>query len=370
MWLFHNDVNQESGNINDSDGTNEGLEENLTLFIENAPANESQITEHLRSLVPTATISSINYGYNVTELTKVNICLENAIKAQQYCNEHPQTRMYKLFWRESDELAKDYYDNLVKDLSDKFCKVKEDTLNHKKLDKVFIKFHTIKDAYSVFKTFKSVKDPLRWKVTYAPHPENIQWINLKQSRATLRLRRMCVFLFVIFLAILISTPKHAAIHAQEIVTEFGIKGSFVNYIFSLTMWIFAIMLPYLVSLSSRMVGFYTISDEHVSIMATTIWFMLFMVIIMPVLGFNFGPDLIAFLVDEKSYDSNRWKCFFFSDSGAYYTTYVIIVALVGNCCELLKLPQMVLFYIRLCELYDIFVCKRALVKYQSQSEVI
>ena len=92
------------------------------------------------------------------------------------------------------------------------------------------------------------------------------------------------------LAILIS-----ATHTVEFLEKFGIG---LKTLIALLVILFAILLPFLASMSSRLIGFYTKSDEEISIMNITIVFLLFMVIIMPVMGFTFGPDLIEFFVNN------------------------------------------------------------------------
>ena len=106
------------------------------------------------------------------------------------------------------------------------------------------------------------------------------------------------------LAILIS-----ATHTVEFLEKFGIG---LKTLIALLVILFAILLPFLASMSSRLIGFYTKSDEEISIMNITIVFLLFMVIIMPVMGFTFGPDLIEFFVnnvDAGFKEETRWICF-------------------------------------------------------------
>merc|ERR1719510_321775 len=102
-------------------------------------------------------------------------------------------------------------------------------------------------------------------------------------------------------------------------------------------------------MSSRWIGFYTKSREEKGTMKSTILFLLFMVIIMPVLGFTFGPDLFEFLVgnlENEFKDDTRWLCLFLPNSGAYFTIYVIIVTFIGNSLELLKIPLRILYGLR------------------------
>ena len=100
----------------------------------------------------------------------------------------------------------------------------------------------------------------------------------------------------------------SATHTVEFLQKhgFGLKS-----LFAFLVIIFATLLPSLASMSSRWIGFYTKSREEKGTMKSTILFLLFMVIIMPVLGFTFGPDLFEFLVgnlENEFKDDTRWLC--------------------------------------------------------------
>ena len=100
----------------------------------------------------------------------------------------------------------------------------------------------------------------------------------------------------------------SATHTVEFLQKHGIG---LKSLFAFLVIIFATLLPSLASMSSRWIGFYTKSREEKGTMKSTILFLLFMVIIMPVLGFTFGPDLFEFLVgnlENEFKDPTRWKC--------------------------------------------------------------
>ena len=95
----------------------------------------------------------------------------------------------------------------------------------------------------------------------------------------------------------------------QILDKIGITAKSLTWIFVL---IFALLLPYLASMSSRFIGLHTKAEEEITCMRITFVFLLFMAIIMPVLGFNFGADLLGFLfesVESGLEKDERWNCF-------------------------------------------------------------
>ena len=101
MCNFHSKVCQKIKHVS---------EENLTLFVEHVPLKKNDILRKIRQLAPNISISSITYAFDVRELIKINNRLEYAKKALNYCIENSSTQLYDMFWRNSGEPAKDYYE--------------------------------------------------------------------------------------------------------------------------------------------------------------------------------------------------------------------------------------------------------------------
>ena len=103
MCIFHSKVCKKIKHVS---------EENLTLFVEHVPLKKNDILRKIRQLAPNVSISStsITYAFDVRELFKSNDRLEYAKKALNYCMENPSTQLYDMFWRDSGEPAKNYYE--------------------------------------------------------------------------------------------------------------------------------------------------------------------------------------------------------------------------------------------------------------------
>ena len=124
---------------------------------------------------------------------------------------------------------------------------------------------------------------------------------------SVQFKKFCVYFLVLFLALVVGSPQHAAAHFEEIIEKFGATGVYAQYTISLVMWVFAILMPVLVSTSSYFIGFYTRSQEQQSTILVTIVFMFYLIVLLPILGFNFGPDLIEFLTDTTKMTSEKWQ---------------------------------------------------------------
>lgn len=114
-------------------------------------------------------------------------------------------------------------------------------------------------------------------------PDNIQWTNLQRASSTIKLLKVCLILVNIFIVFAIGTPQHVAVHADEFGKEIGISGATATSVFaSIVMWSFAILMPLFATLSCRLVGYYTKSQEDINVICSTFSFMVYLILLMPV----------------------------------------------------------------------------------------
>uniref|UniRef100_A0AAX7T5X7 Transmembrane protein 63A n=1 Tax=Astatotilapia calliptera TaxID=8154 RepID=A0AAX7T5X7_ASTCA len=93
------------------------------------------------------------------------------------------------------------------------------------------------------------------------------------------------------------------------------------------LWAFSALLPTIVYYSTLGEAHWSRSSEQLSMMRKLYFFLLFMVLLLPSLGLT--------------------RCVFLPDQGAFFVNYVIAAALVGSAMELLRLPGLLLYVIRL-----------------------
>uniref|UniRef100_A0AAV2KFL5 CSC1/OSCA1-like 7TM region domain-containing protein n=1 Tax=Knipowitschia caucasica TaxID=637954 RepID=A0AAV2KFL5_KNICA len=122
---------------------------------------------------------------------------------------------------------------------------------------------------------------------------------------------------------------------------------------TLLLWTFSALLPTVVYYSTIGEAHWSRSSEQLSMMRKLYFFLLFMVLILPSLGltslavfFRWLFD-INFLSDVGLNGKLRFECVFLPDQGAFFVNYVITAGLVGSGMELLRLPGLLLYTIRL-----------------------
>ena len=77
-------------------------------------------------------------------------------------------------------------------------------------------------------------------------------------------------------------------------------------------------------------------------------FLLFMVIFLPTLGFTTAQATFNFIIHEDRNETYRWECIFLPDSGAFFVNYLTTAALVGAGLELIRFPEMFLYFLQTC----------------------
>ncbi|KAL0983706.1 hypothetical protein UPYG_G00131590 [Umbra pygmaea] len=79
-------------------------------------------------------------------------------------------------------------------------------------------------------------------------------------------------------------------------------------------------------------------------------FLIFMVLLLPSLGLS-SLDVFFRWVFDKSFLEEatvRFECVFLPDNGAFFVNYVIASAFIGNAMDLLRIPGLLMYMIRLC----------------------
>ena len=84
-------------------------------------------------------------------------------------------------------------------------------------------------------------------------------------------------------------------------------------------------------------------------MQKTYGFLLLMVLIMPSIGLGSVSVLLEYLFskDHPNEAVNRFECIFLSDNGSFFVNYIIFAAFLGTALELLRIPELLNFGIRL-----------------------
>ncbi|KAM4679515.1 CSC1-like protein 1 isoform 3-T3 [Amazona ochrocephala] len=191
-----------------------------------------------------------------------------------------------------------------------------------------------------------------WEVTYAPYPENISWKNLSVRGLKWWFRWACINLLLFIVLFFLTTPSIIISTMDKFnVTKpiHYLNNPIVSQFFpTLLLWSFSALLPTVVYYSTLLECHWTKSAENRIMMHKVYIFLIFMVLILPSLGLTSLDFFFRWLFDRESSDSAvRLECVFLPDQGAFFVNYVIASAFVGNGMELLRLPGLILYTIRM-----------------------
>uniref|UniRef100_A0A8C4NH46 Transmembrane protein 63A n=1 Tax=Eptatretus burgeri TaxID=7764 RepID=A0A8C4NH46_EPTBU len=254
--------------------------------------------------------------------------------------------------------ALEYYTNIETRLNEEFEK-EQQLVPSKPLGMAFVTFEDDKSPAirclrkQKASRYSSQLKSLRWTVRYAPDPNSVIWENLPVQGmmwwCKVILLNSLLFLLLFFLttpSIIVNTidkfnvTKPVESLNSPIITQF---------LPTLLLWTFSALLPLLVYYSVFLECHWTRSSENRAIMHKCYFFLIFMVLILPSLGLTSINVLFRWLFDKNFMDkgSIRFECVFLPDNGAFFVNYVITAGFIGTAMELLRVPGLILYTIRL-----------------------
>uniref|UniRef100_A0AAX7TF14 Transmembrane protein 63Ba n=1 Tax=Astatotilapia calliptera TaxID=8154 RepID=A0AAX7TF14_ASTCA len=192
----------------------------------------------------------------------------------------------------------------------------------------------------------------KWTVAYAPDPQNVYWDHLSLGGLKWWLRCLLInsilFILLFFLttpAIIISTMDK--FNVTKPVDYINISSSFFP---TLLLWSFSALLPTVVYYSAFFERHWTRSGENRTTMHKCYTFLIFMVLLLPSLGLTSLDVFFRWLFDKSFLQEAkiRFECVFLPDNGAFFVNYVIASAFIGNAMDLLRIPGLLMYMIRLC----------------------
>ncbi|CAH8838041.1 unnamed protein product [Trichobilharzia szidati] len=150
----------------------------------------------------------------------------------------------------------------------------------------------------------SVSKELRshtWSVDFAPTPSNIIWGNLSVTRTVWWCRAIIINLCVFFVVFFLTTPTYVLnlVNTLHLTERLQINNPLLNqFIPSIILWSVSALLPYIVFNSDRIVGHWTKSCLHLTVMTKTFTLLILMILILPSLGLTSIPALLQWLFPE------------------------------------------------------------------------
>uniref|UniRef100_A0A8C8K4F6 Transmembrane protein 63B n=1 Tax=Oncorhynchus tshawytscha TaxID=74940 RepID=A0A8C8K4F6_ONCTS len=192
-----------------------------------------------------------------------------------------------------------------------------------------------------------------WSVSYAPDPQNVRWEHLWLGGVSWWIRCFIIncilFLLLFFLttpAIIISTMDKFNVTKP---VEYLNNPIITQFFPTLLLWAFSALLPTIVYYSAFFEKHWTRSGENRTTMHKCYTFLIFMVLLLPSLGLSSLDVFFRWLFDKKflADATVRFECVFLPDNGAFFVNYVIASAFIGNAMDLLRIPGLLMYMIRL-----------------------
>ncbi|XP_072559809.1 CSC1-like protein 2 isoform X1 [Paramormyrops kingsleyae] len=359
-----------------------------TLFINGISkyAEESHIKQHFEQAYENCTVLEARICYNVAKLMSLNTERKKAERSKKFftdlmAKEHVPTMINPkpcghlcccIIKGCEEEEAVSYYTKLESKLKEEYRKEKE-KVNTKPLGMAFVTFQNEAMTAVILKDFnachcqgcKCRHEPkssqfseslhiYNWSVSYAPDPQNVRWENLSLGGVSWWVRCFIIncilFLLLFFLttpAIIISTMDKFNVTKP---VEYLNNPIITQFFPTLLLWAFSALLPTIVYYSAFFEAHWTRSGENRTTMHKCYTFLIFMVLLLPSLGLSSLDVFFRWLFDKKILVDApiRFECVFLPDNGAFFVNYVIASAFIGNAMDLLRIPGLLMYMIRLC----------------------
>uniref|UniRef100_A0A3B4WLG2 Transmembrane protein 63B n=1 Tax=Seriola lalandi dorsalis TaxID=1841481 RepID=A0A3B4WLG2_SERLL len=265
------------------------------------------------------------------------------------------------------EEAVGYYTKLDGQLKEDYRKERE-KVNRKPLGMAFVTFQN-ESITAILKDFNACKcqgchcrrEPKssqfstklhthNWTVSYAPDPQNV-YEHLSVGGFSWWIRCLiinCVLFILLFFlttpAIIISTMDKFNVTKP---VEYLNNPIITQFFPTLLLWSFSALLPTIVYYSAFFEAHWT-SGENRTTMHKCYTFLIFMVLLLPSLGLSLDV-FFRWLFDKRFLaDAKVRFCVFLPDNGAFFVNYVIASAFIGNAMDLLRIPGLLMYMIRLC----------------------
>nr|XP_054604258.1 CSC1-like protein 1 [Nothobranchius furzeri]XP_054604259.1 CSC1-like protein 1 [Nothobranchius furzeri] len=357
-----------------------------TLFICSVPkvATAEDVKDHFREAYPQWRVCSVTLAYDVAKLMHLDKERVRAGKNLRYYERvlektglrgliNPRLCSNICCCSSCEKVdAIEYYRSKEKQLLEEMRRQTEEVPDHP-LGMAFVTLQTEAMAKYILKDFNAIecsgmkccggREPQpssksktlkvnQWRVSFAPHHRSVYWENLSVRGCCWFIRCIGINISVFIVLTFLTTPTIIINTMDKFnVTKpiYYLNDPIISQFFpTLLLWSFSALLPTIVYYSTLGEAHWSKSSEQLSMMRKLYFFLLFMVLILPSLGLTSLAWFFRWLFDKTFLGGEiRFECVFLPDQGAFFVNYVIAAGLVGSGMELLRLPGLLLYTIRL-----------------------
>ncbi|KAJ7987394.1 hypothetical protein DPEC_G00326030 [Dallia pectoralis] len=349
-------------------------------------AEEKQIKQHFEQAYENCCVLEARICYDVAKLMSLNSERKKTERSMKFFKDLESKQHMPTFINPKpcghlccciikgceQEEAVSYYTKLEAKLKEEYRKERE-KVNSKPLGMAFVTFQNEAMTAIILKDYNACqcqgcncrREPKSsaysnhlhthsWTVNYAPDPQNVYWEHLSVGGLTWWLRCFIIncilFLLLFFLttpAIIISTMDKFNVTKP---VEYLNNPIVTQFFPTLLLWAFSALLPTIVYYSAFFERHWTRSGENRTTMHKCYTFLIFMVLLLPSLGLSSLDVFFRWLFDKSflAEATIRFECVFLPDNGAFFVNYVIASAFIGNAMDLLRIPGLLMYMIRLC----------------------
>lgn len=358
-----------------------------TLFVNGISkyAEEREIKQHFEQAYENCTVLEARICYDVAKLMYLNSERKKAERSKKFfldqqAKEHDKTMINPkpcghlcccIIKGCEQEEAVSYYTKLEAQLKDEYRKERE-KVNKKPLGMAFVTFQNEATTAIILKDYNACKcqgchcrrEPKssqfssrlhthNWTVTYAPDPQNVYWEHLSVGGVAWWARCFIINCILFLLLFFLTTPTIIITTMDKFnVTkpvEYLNNPIVTQFFPTLLLWSFSALLPTIVYYSAFFEAHWTRSGENRTTMHKCYTFLIFMVLLLPSLGLSSLDVFFRWLFDKRflADATVRFECVFLPDNGAFFVNYVIASAFIGNANDLLRIPGLLMYMIRL-----------------------
>uniref|UniRef100_A0A3Q2QTT3 Transmembrane protein 63C n=1 Tax=Fundulus heteroclitus TaxID=8078 RepID=A0A3Q2QTT3_FUNHE len=351
-----------------------------TLMITSIPREISDpglITKHFHEAYPSCTVTDIRFCFDVHKLMKLDLERRKAMKGRLYfatkaqkdgkvmIMTHPCSQIFCCAICGFEKVEEFYH--WMEKCTDEFNAEKQ-RITMKRLGIAFVTLRDERMTAVIVKDYSRVRcrsrpqqssittvvQPQRWGVSYAPAPSDIIWENLSVCGSHWWLR--CVLLnILLFLLLFFFTTPAIIVNTMD---KFNVtrpvdslRSPIITQFFpTFLLWMFSVLLPFIVYYSAFFEAHWTRSVENQVTMHKCFLLLVFMALILPSLGLSSLDLFFTWLFDVNFLDEKeiKFQCVFLPDNGAFFVNYVITSSLIGTSMELLRIPALTVYALRLC----------------------
>uniref|UniRef100_A0A8C7DFL2 Transmembrane protein 63C n=1 Tax=Oncorhynchus kisutch TaxID=8019 RepID=A0A8C7DFL2_ONCKI len=337
---------------------------------------------HSSEAYPSCTVTDVRFCFNVHKLMILDLlCFRRkAMKGRLYfatmsqkegkimMKIHPCATIFCCDVCGFEQVdAEQYYSELEEKLTDEFNAEKH-RISLKRLGIAFVTFRDERMTAVIVKDYSrvgcrrrpkqssitTVVQSHRWGVGYAPAPSDIIWENLSLCGSRWWLRFVLLNILLFLLLFFLTTPAIIVNTMDKLnVTRpvDSLRSPIITQFFpTLLLWAFSVLLPFIVYYSAFFESHWTRSSENQITMHKCFVLLVFMVIILPSLGLSSLDLFFRWLFDVNFLEDKniKFECVFLPDNGAFFVNYVITSSLIGTAMELLRIPALMVYALRLC----------------------